>query len=64
MTVAVPFTPVKHGVNVRAGGRAAAIRVKVRVPTTTPAGVYYPIVTVAESDNTVTAVGTTAVTVG
>ena len=63
-TVAVPITPVKHGVNARAGGRAYALRVRVKVPTTAPAGTYLPIVTVTEANNTATAVGTTAITVG
>ena len=64
VATAVPFTPVKHAVNVRANGRAFSVRLKVKTPATTPAGSYVVLASVVQGANTATAVGTTPVTVG
>ncbi len=63
-TVSVPFTPVKHAITVKAGGHALSVKLKVKTPTTVPAGTYVVLASVVQGANTATAVGTTPVTFG
>jgi hypothetical protein len=62
-TVAVPLGTTRHGVTLKPGGKPVVLHLRVRIPAAAAAGTDRPLVSVVQGNASVTAVGTTPVTV-
>lgn len=63
-SLTVQVTTVAKRLTVKPGGKAVAVRLKVKVPATAAAGNFYPLVTVAQGSVMATVVAGMPVTVG